>query len=949
MTTTEASSLARLHELLDHGAADHKVDAAIIERQLTTAAALHSRLLEQGGAILGDEVGAGKTYVAMALIVEALAANPDKGAVILVPKPALVDKWKSDLRLYLQAAVRDTKLAARLNSSISTLDRGLERQKRHAIVVGQQSLFMGKLSNSDCVAVLRAYLRERSGRQRLRYEPWLRACGVEHETDPPPEWLSPWAWPEVFEKAQHLLSPLDEYFEMYDRREWLDPGEVRWAIGEVRRKVARRHLPRAALLVIDEAHHLRNTNTTKYWTMMEVLEQRFDSLLFLTATPFQMGPGELRNVVRFSKSAVRGVGSNGTDDARARDFELKVGAMTAAMDDHVNALESFGRAWGELSEPESLQAVEVVDQGLDPTTVPPQVAGAAKRFESSLETKSRVETTLRPFLIRSVREHFRKTTPGLPDGVEIEPSSRIPLALVDRMLYEVFEHGSRTFVASVLLGATSSFQALEASALMTTDDEAGATSREQLKRMRRNYGPHPKVEATIASALAAIGANEKALIFVERVQTGAEIRRRLEAALAESAGSEDERRLGRRALQDRTRTGWAALRENYLQTVYPLVFDKPPSRANLDRLADAHREMFERADSLANQPARDYSIEKRFWEHVLFKQAIEDDRGWRKKVAHSGLAETVERIVDDDFILNGLDLTAGDTGQPRRAPAGARSDRGPQMDFARAYISYASPWKTYADQLAEVDPDHRARFVDAVARAIALSHLRVAFTHVESAGSAEATFRNVIDIVEQDEWRYRLDSLVDQLSAAGQRRDDEADNLDPVQERMDRLVSGLLGTSRVQFISGNSDRSTWQNAIQGFNTPMYPDVVIATDVLGEGIDLHRHCRRVIHHDLPWNPAKLEQRTGRVDRIGSYSDHLRSEKTIDSAILVDLPYVAGTYDAFIYSQVMARERVFRWLLGHRPEWESDSLDLGEPPPPVPESWIDRLQIRLGPKQ
>jgi hypothetical protein len=85
------------------------------------------------------------------------------------------------------------------------------------------------------------------------------------------------------------------------------------------------------------------------------------------------------------------------------------------------------------------------------------------------------------------------------------------------------------------------------------------------------------------------------------------------------------------------------------------------------------------------------------------------------------------------------------------------------MDFARTYISYASPWKPYADQLAEVDSDHRARFVDAVARAIALSHLRVAFTHVESTGSAEATFRNVMDIVEQREWRYRLDSLVDQL------------------------------------------------------------------------------------------------------------------------------------------------------------------------------------------
>jgi superfamily II DNA/RNA helicase len=47
-----------------------------------------------------------------------------------------------------------------------------------------------------------------------------------------------------------------------------------------------------------------------------------------------------------------------------------------------------------------------------------------------------------------------------------------------------------------------------------------------------------------------------------------------------------------------------------------------------------------------------------------------------------------------------------------------------------------------------------------------------------------------------------------------------------------------------------------------------PDILICTQVGQEGIDLHRHCRHVVHYDLGWNSASIEQSTGRVDRIGS---------------------------------------------------------------------------------
>ena len=44
-------------------------------------------------------------------------------------------------------------------------------------------------------------------------------------------------------------------------------------------------------------------------------------------------------------------------------------------------------------------------------------------------------------------------------------------------------------------------------------------------------------------------------------------------------------------------------------------------------------------------------------------------------------------------------------------------------------------------------------------------------------------------------------------------------------------------------------------------------VLLATDAASEGLNLHQNCRVVVNLDVPWNPTRLEQRVGRVDRIG----------------------------------------------------------------------------------
>jgi len=52
-------------------------------------------------------------------------------------------------------------------------------------------------------------------------------------------------------------------------------------------------------------------------------------------------------------------------------------------------------------------------------------------------------------------------------------------------------------------------------------------------------------------------------------------------------------------------------------------------------------------------------------------------------------------------------------------------------------------------------------------------------------------------------------------------------------------------------------------------------VLIATDCLSEGINLQDHFTAVLHYDLPWNPNRLEQREGRVDRFGQVAPEVKA--------------------------------------------------------------------------
>ncbi len=96
------------------------------------------------------------------------------------------------------------------------------------------------------------------------------------------------------------------------------------------------------------------------------------------------------------------------------------------------------------------------------------------------------------------------------------------------------------------------------------------------------------------------------------------------------------------------------------------------------------------------------------------------------------------------------------------------------------------------------------------------------------------------------------------------------------------LARRLGRRHRVAVVTGDSglwghERVTRDDVLRAFaprarGAPPPPralvtDVLIATDLVSEGLDL-QDAARVVHYDLPWSPARLAQRVGRIDRLGS---------------------------------------------------------------------------------
>ena len=80
----------------------------------------------------------------------------------------------------------------------------------------------------------------------------------------------------------------------------------------------------------------------------------------------------------------------------------------------------------------------------------------------------------------------------------------------------------------------------------------------------------------------------------------------------------------------------------------------------------------------------------------------------------------------------------------------------------------------------------------------------------------------------------------------------------------------LASDDRLMTLYGGMDSKDREKVKAAFqaNPAISPvRILLATDAASEGLDLQNHCSQLIHYEIPWNPNRMEQRDGRVDRHG----------------------------------------------------------------------------------
>jgi len=900
-------------------------------RQVATAKEILRRLAAQPGLVLADEVGMGKTFVALAVAASVALSDRARRPVVVMVPPSLKEKWPQDFAVFkdkcLDPEASERVRASSADSAISFLKRLDDPiEERSSIIF----LTHGAMHRGLTDGWVKLAMIQRSLRGRHRTGPLRRALArcagsllwlgwaERHAPDiwdrlldaPPEDWLRILRRQEIMQAnddapvPQAVLDVLRDYdtsdiyaalqsiphrqSATYDDR----VADARRVLTDLLKDIWRQCLTRLnvrlPLLVMDEAHHLKNPET-QLAGLFQLPDAKadaeeisrgalggvFERMLFLTATPFQLGHHELCSVLeRFDGVAWKAASA---PPAGREVFKTQVRELRDCLDAAQIAALNLDAAWGLLCTEDLVVqgcAYKVANAWWDAakagTGLTPPGDRVVTSYRGTFERMRLAEQALRPWVIRHLKlrdidgRPRRERLPGAaienddssaPDkGLALSGPALLPFLLAARAT--VCAPDSRPVFAEGLASSYEAFLNTRRSLEGATDgddetitrdngmDSIGEWYLEQLEHSLPLKGyhasaAHPKVAATAQRTLAAWRQGEKVLVFCHYIATGRILRQVISGLLREEVARLGAEKLGCKA--DKTGEQLERLGRRFFDT------DSPARRA-CDAEVMAMLQPYKSLDA-------------------------------HGKV----LLEVVRRYLrTPSFLVRYFPLGKERLGAVAVEKAFAADDA--------SGLSLRAVVRGFFEFLERCVEDERAGYLQAIHR-------------VQTGG---ITGREARKTFADDEFQGGATELF---------------------------------LPNVRLVNGATKHETRQRLMRTFNSPFFPEVLVASSVMAEGVDLHRFCRYVIHHDLCWNPSTLEQRTGRVDRIGAKVEQC------GQPIRVYLPYLAETQDEKMYRVVMDRERWFSVVMGEKFSTNVRSTEKLAQRVPLPSSLAAELAFRL----
>lgn len=903
-------------------------------RQHRTIAEILRRLGDQPGIVLADEVGMGKTFVALGVAMVAALADRGKRPVVVMVPSSLHEKWPRDFKVFRQLAIkRSEEKTLRAEAVTSALDffRLIDNEARnrpHIIFLKHGAFHVQNIDEWVRLALIkRAILGMHLGEKRNALPRFaaglLRTKASYNDPElfakllqmPNREWRNvinghysarpqyqlrddpiPEAIQEVLDSVDIDLAALRECLRGLPARESSSIDErlarTRGVINEALRTMWPSTLAKAKfrspLLILDEAHHLKNPATrlaslfvTKdaqedAGTISGALDGVFERMMFLTATPFQLGHHEMLNVIgRFGGIAWKTLAA-GTKDQ----FETELKTLGSILDCAQHRAAELDKRWLSLRQDDLANQngapLPVEDWWRDaaghPERQPERVQVVTRAFEQARQAMKEAESPLRKWVVRHLRA---STLPGtnVPrrvrlvgraialsansgGGLPVEDDALLPFLLAARAQAVVMCKGEKAGRATFAEGLASSYEAfLETRGRAEVDEdeeqEAGNGTApdhrvngyiEKLAAALPNeaaYAQHPKIAPLVARVLDLWRQREKVVVFCHYRESGRALVRHLSAAM--------ERQLWSDAAQ-RFELDHRSVRKAV--TDFGARFDTDGGmRQPLDNELARRLAPYVEVNSEDQEMIRD--VVRRFVRTPLFVARYFD--------VHARSGEPTLHAAFDTRDMSGASL-------------------GEKID---AFLKFIAK---------RCSSDERTEYLDALNR-------------------MQPGIRGELQ-------RYKDDDL--------------------------SLMKGIKVMPNIRLANGRVKQETRQRLMLAFNTPFFPEVLVASSVLAEGVDLHLSCRYVIHHDLSWNPSTLEQRTGRVDRIGAKAE------TVSKSIQVFVPYIGGTQDEKQYRVVMDRERWFQVLMGEKYPTDESYTEKAADRIPLPVAAAETLAFDLSVK-